>query len=43
MFLTKKLTIKTERATSSEEEVKLKYFMYFSWPPLRAGLSMPTF
>jgi hypothetical protein len=43
MFSPKKITLKTGDAASREGEGNLTYFMYFSWPPLEAGLSLPTF
>jgi hypothetical protein len=38
-----KLRLKIASAASSGGQGRLKYFMYFPWPPLEAGLSILRF
>jgi len=42
-FFKKKKAVKIQQCCSSGEEVKLDVFMYFPWPPFKAGLSISTF
>jgi hypothetical protein len=34
------MTLKIEIFASNGDQVKLKYFVYFPWPPIEAGLAI---